>query len=452
MDYQQVQEAIAKAREELEVIAKQGQESMAQAREGVEVIAKQGRESMAQAREGVEVIAKQGRESMAQAREGVEVIAKQGQEAAAKAREALGMIDRQIEAAKVELATIQSQVANVRQTYDLQEVGLYDFEHPAEASADLSADLAAVRQEIKYAISDGQATTASTGFTFNNSLPQGRKFVDQLRKAMLAYYNSEAENCIKAVRAGNLQTAQTRLDKAVQLVQKNGEMISLRITPTYHRLRSRELSLAARYLDAVQREKEMERVRRAEQREQDKAERELQAEHNRLEKERQHYVNAVEAMKQRGDLAGIADLESKISDVDQAMADVDFRVANIKAGYVYVISNVGAFGPDVVKIGMTRRLDPMDRVRELGGASVPFRFDVHALFFAENAVEVETSLHHTFFEQRLNKINAHREFFRVSPSQVLDALKATNVHIVEYTVEPTAEEFRLSGGDVPTGR
>jgi hypothetical protein len=210
--------------------------------------------------------------------------------------------------------------------------------------------------------------------------------------------------------------------------------------------------LAARHLETVKREKDEERERRAEQREQEKAERELQAERARLEKERQHYLNAIEAMRQRGDEAGVADMEEKMAGVDQAIANVDYRSANLRAGYVYVISNVGAFGPGVVKIGMTRHLDPMDRVRELGDASVPFRFDVHALFFADDAVGVETMLHHTFADQRINRINGHREFFRVSPQQVLDTLSAHKVHVIEFTLEPEAEEFRLSGGDVTTGR
>ena len=116
------------------------------------------------------------------------------------------------------------------------------------------------------------------------------------------------------------------------------------------------------------------------------------------------------------------------------------------AGYVYVISNVGAFGESVVKIGMTRRLEPMDSVRELGDASVPFRFDVHALFFSEDAVSVEASLHQAFASRRVNKINMRKEFFYATPEEVLTVLKATVGEIVEYTAEAEAEQFRLSQG------
>src|SRR6201999_1244228 len=100
---------------------------------------------------------------------------------------------------------------------------------------------------------------------------------------------------------------------------------------------------------------------------------------------------------------------------DSAIAANDFRIANIRAGYVYVISNIGAFGPNIVKIGMTRRLDPMDRVRELGDASVPFRYDVHALHFSEDAVGVEAELHRRFAHGRVNRINLRREYFYTTP-------------------------------------
>src|SRR5699024_8280331 len=110
-------------------------------------------------------------------------------------------------------------------------------------------------------------------------------------------------------------------------------------------------------------------------------ERELEAERDRLRKELTHYENIRQAMRDKGDAEGLARMEAKVAEIQHGIEDVDQRAANIRAGYVYVISNIGAFGQRMVKIGLTRRLDPMDRVRELGDASVPFGFDVHALFF-----------------------------------------------------------------------
>ncbi|TDN92798.1 T5orf172 domain-containing protein [Microbacterium sp. BK668] len=167
-------------------------------------------------------------------------------------------------------------------------------------------------------------------------------------------------------------------------------------------------------------------------------------EKERLQKERTHYLNALSTLEANGDVDGAARLRAKLDDVDHAIENVDYRAANIRAGYVYVISNIGAFGPDVVKIGLTRRLDPMDRVIEPGDASVPFRFDVHALFFADAAVAIEGMLHQHFADRRLNKVNLRREYFRATPEQVLEALREHNVEVLEYAVEPAAVEYRSS--------
>jgi hypothetical protein len=349
-----------------------------------------------------------------------------------------------IDAANAERASIVAQVVNLRDSVLLQEFGLYDHENPAESSVSLATELESLRTQIKKAVRDGQATTATTNFTFNNSTAKGGKFVRDMSKLMLRSYNAEAENCLKSVRAGNLATAQKRLGTTVDQVERLGGMIDLRITPYYHRLRLRELELASRHLQALQIEKELERERREELRQQKQAEQELAREKEKLEKERSHYANVLSTLIENGDVEGAERMRAQLADVDKAIENVDYRAANIKAGYVYVISNVGSFGPDVVKIGMTRRLVPMDRVHELGDASVPFRFDVHALFFADDALSVEGMLHKHFADRRLNRVNLRREYFRATPAEVLEVLTAHQVEVLEYTVEPAAAEFRSS--------
>lgn len=343
-----------------------------------------------------------------------------------------------------EIASAKSEVVNLRDAASLQELGIFDFEHPAETSAQLAGDLEHLRGQIKDAVRNGKATVAAQGFTFNNSAAKGRKFVNDMSKILLRAYNAEAENAVKMMRAGNLAAAQQRLTKVAEQIARQGTMIDLSITPYYQQLRLREMELANRHLRTLQEEKEREREHRAELREQRKAEQELAREHERLEKEKAHYLSALAALEAKGDVEGAERMREKLSDVDRAIEDVDYRAANIRAGYVYVISNIGAFGENMVKIGMTRRLEPMDRVNELGDASVPFRFDVHALFFADDAVGIENMLHTTFAEQRVNKVNHRREYFRVTPTDVLDALKAHAVEIIEYTVEPAAVEWRAS--------
>lgn len=238
--------------------------------------------------------------------------------------------------------------------------------------------------------------------------------------------------------------------KAKEQIEKQGRMIDLRVSERYHNLRVQELELAADFHMRLQAEKEAERERKAELREQRKAEQELRAERERLEKqlvkEQAHYTNVKALLETQGDHEGIRRLEQKLADVQRAIDEVDYRAANIRAGFVYVISNVGAFGHNMVKIGLTRRLEPLERIRELGDASVPFRFDVHALFFADDAVSVETRLHQAFAEKRVNRINLRREFFYATPAEVLEVLKSTVGEVVQYTAEAEAEEYRLSQG------
>ena len=165
-----------------------------------------------------------------------------------------------------------------------------------------------------------------------------------------------------------------------------------------------------------QEEREAAVEERARLREERRVAAELADERARLDKERNHLVNALEALREGG--ATDSELERKLTEIDEAIAQNDYRAANIRASYVYVISNRGAFGENVVKIGLTRRLEPQERVDELGGASVPFRFDVHALFFSEDAVSIEAELHQHFAARRLNHANPRKEFFFASPSEV----------------------------------
>lgn len=361
-----------------------------------------------------------------------------------RARQAAAAATRELSEARAARDSVAAEILDLRAVTSVQEFGLYDYENPAELSVELATELEALRQQIKQTVSRGHATRATHNFTFNNSAAQGRKFVGDMSKLMLRSYNAEAENCVKTVRAGNLHTAQKRLSTAASQVERLGGMIDLHISDDYHRLRLKELELTNRHLQAVQHEKELERARREELREAKKAEQELAREKERLEKERSHYANALAALEAKGDFEGAERLRDKLADVERAIDDVDYRAANIRAGYVYVISNIGSFGPEVVKIGLTRRLDPMDRVNELGDASVPFRFDVHALFFADDAVGVESMLHQHFAEQRINRVNLRREYFRVTPEQVLEVLRQHSVEVLEFTLEPAAEEYRSS--------
>ena len=212
----------------------------------------------------------------------------------------------------------------------------------------------------------------------------------------------------------------------------------MRVNPEYHALRVSELELTADYQMKLQEEREQAREERALLREQRRAEAELAAEKERLGKERVHYVSVLEVLRAKGDdVAAAEELAGLLAAIDKAIEVNDYRIANIRAGSVYVISNIGAFGPNIVKIGMTRRLEPMDRVPELGDASVPFRYDVHAMFFSRRGYARERASQDV--RQLLSQLRERTpEFFFASPAEVRAALLEKDGGLLEFHESPEA--------------
>jgi hypothetical protein len=326
----------------------------------------------------------------------------------------------------------------------LHDVGIYTYRHPLENAVAYQDALESIKASIRLQIAEGRAIEVSTRFTFDNSLAKGRKMTADLAKLMLRAYNAEAENCVRYVKAGNLAAAEKRLTGAASSIARYALMMEMHISEEYHALRLRELELTADYQMKVQEEREAAREERARLREEQQAEKELRAERERLEKERAHYAAVLDALTDTGREDERYGLQTKIDEIDGRIAENDYRTANIRAGYVYVISNIGSFGPGIIKIGMTRRLEPMDRVRELGDASVPFGFDVHALFFSDDAVGVENRLHHMFAESRVNRINLRREYFYAKPAEVKIALTQIAGNLLEFTEHADAEQYHAS--------
>ena len=293
---------------------------------------------------------------------------------------------------------------------------------------------------------DGGAISAAAGWTVNSSAAEGRKMVRDISKLMLRAYNAEADNLVRALKPYKLQSSVDRLDKVVTTIERLGTTMSIRVAPAYHQLRIRELELTADYLEKVAVEKEREREEKERLREERKVQQEIERERARLEKERQHYFNALTALEAKGDVEGADRLRQQLDDLEKAIQDVDYRAANIRAGYVYVISNVGAFGERMIKVGMTRRLDPLDRVRELSDASVPFNFDVHALFFSNDAVGIESAMHAKLADRRVNRVNMRREFFYATPAEARDHLLALTGDLLQFEELPEALEFHQSSG------
>jgi hypothetical protein len=324
----------------------------------------------------------------------------------------------------------------------LQDIGIYRYHHPLENAAAYKDRLDNLGKHIVDVVKAKKAIDISNMFTFDNSLAKGRRMCDNLAKLMLRAYNAEVDNSLRSLRAGNVVTAKKRVEVSRAAIMKYGMMMQMQISDSFHALRLEEIELTSDFLMKKQEEREAAREERARLREERKVEAELAQERERLDKERAHLINALEAIRING--TSDDELERKLVALDEAIAQNDYRVANIRAGYVYVISNRGAFGENIVKIGLTRRLEPLDRVSELSGASVPFRFDVHGLFFAEDAVTLEAELHHHFADRRVNHANARKEFFFASPAEVRAVLVSKIGNLLEFTEHAESTEYLQS--------
>lgn len=213
-----------------------------------------------------------------------------------------------------------------------------------------------------------------------------------------------------------------------------------------------ELDASYAYYKLKEEEKEALRQQREEEAENKRAQKELEAKQAKLDKEiealniakdkvNEKLISAkddeIEALKLE-----LQKLENEISGLKDEKTDIDYRVENTGAGYVYIISNVGSFGNEVYKIGVTRRLDPYQRIQELSSASVPFRFDVHAMIFSYQAYQLENELHKYFDKQRINKVNNRKEFFNIKLEDIKKVLDLHKELTFDFNPEFEAEEFR----------
>jgi len=349
---------------------------------------------------------------------------------------ALAAATRQLQQARLAIAQTDEAVL-------LQEVGIYQYRHPLSDAVAYADALKDIEQKIKaMTLKDGGAVLASSEWTVNGSAKEGKAMVREYSKLMLRAFNAEAESLIRWLKPYKLNAAIDRLKKSADTIERLGNTMKIQISDAYFRLRARELELTADFLQKQAEQKEIERLEREKLREEQKAQREIEAERDRLAKERQHHENALQMSIEKGDAATAMRLREQLADVDKAIENMDYRAANIRAGYVYLISNIGSFGEKMVKLGLTRRLNPMERIRELSDASVPFNFDVHALFFSKDAVGIETEMHQRLSNFRVNLVNKRREFFHANPAEVKAHLGELAGELLEFQEEPEALEYR----------
>lgn len=354
-------------------------------------------------------------------------------------------LERQIAEKKKKLIFLDDEIV-------VQEFGLYTPQFDFASALDYKEELSKVRTLQKDLIKNNAAVTGNKDWTVNGNKAKGQKMVSDTQKLLLRAFNTECDEIINKVKYTNFDASLNRIHKSAETISKLGTIVSISITPKYLESKVKELRLAFEYQQKKQEEKEAAKAAREEQREQAKIQRELEEQQRKIEKEQTHYQTAYEKimsqLEQKPDdldlLNKKSELEDKLSDIDKALLDIDYRQANMKAGYVYIISNIGAFGENVYKIGMTRRLDPQERVDELGDASVPFRFDVHAMIFSDDAPALETALHHAFEDKKINMVNQRREFFNVTLDEIKKVVQENYDKTVEFIDVPDAEQYRIS--------
>lgn len=314
--------------------------------------------------------------------------------------------------------------------------------------------LTAIRQQQKDMIKAGAAVTGNMNWMVNGSKAQGNKMVKDMQKLLLRAFNSECDSIIEKVKYNNYEASMKRIGASATAISNLGKIMDIAIVQRYYDLKCDELTVALEYQIKKQEEKEEQKAIRAQMREEAKLAKEIEEARQKAEKELTHYQNAMAKIDAQIAVADGAQLEellqkkvelqTSLSDAERMIKDIDYREANQKAGYVYVISNIGSFGENVYKIGMTRRLDPMERVDELGDASVPFDFDVHAMIFSDNAPALEAALHRAFENRKLNMVNTRREFFSVTLDEIKAVVKANYDKTAEFIDVADAEQYRRS--------
>jgi hypothetical protein len=353
-------------------------------------------------------------------------------------------IESAIQQAKQELAELTDPL-------DLRSFGYYENHYDFDAPERYKGQLDGVRFEQKRILRARIAAHCDIPWTVNGSEAAGRKQTEQYLKLMVRSFNSEADVCIAKVKYNNVLVMEQRIKKAHDQINKLGSVQRCYINPDYLNLKLQELYLVHEYREKLEQKKEEQREIRARMRDDEIARREIAKALEEADRDKELYTRALEDAKAEVAIATgarhqklldhIGNLERKLSEALTLKERALSRAQLTRSGHVYVVSNLGSFGEDVYKIGMTRRLNPFDRVVELGDASVPFRFDLHAIIYCDDAPSLESQLHAKFADRRINRINHRKEFFRVSLEEIADAVRAFHGEI-DFITEAEAEEFR----------
>lgn len=335
--------------------------------------------------------------------------------------------------------------------------GFYESQYDFNESIQYQNRLDVIKQKQKELIKNFQAVACNTEWSLGDSKSEGKKMIKNISKLILRAFNGECDSCITKVKYSNIKVMENRIKNAFEALNKLGSVINAYITNDFLNLKLEELYLVHEYREKQQEEKEEQKLIREQMKEEQKAQKQLEQALKEAEREEEIYKKALEKAMQTLEtdntqsdslLKKIESLKEKLHEAESNRERAISQAQLTKSGYVYVISNVGSFGDSIYKIGMTRRLEPMDRVKELSSASVPFPFDIHAMIYCEDAPEMESNLHKHFSKKRVNKANIRKEFFNVSLEDIKKAVQEIDkeLHLckseIKFTKVAEAEEYR----------
>jgi len=332
----------------------------------------------------------------------------------------------------------------------------YQYLMNGPVSSKIKAKLEKVKDKQKSLILKGKAYKITSFISWNNNLASGKAMQKRHAKFLLIAFNAEVDNLISNTSAKNFTSNAKKIEKWFDQVNKNGQDSCIVLSRDLLSLRLEEQRYVFEHKYKKEMELEEQRYMRETLREEAKVKREIEKFVIEREKEEKSYQKDLKqalltietASQEQVDklTLHIEELKLKLSRATEEKERALSMAQLTRSGYVYIISNKGSFGQNVYKIGMTRRLEPLDRVRELSGASVPFYYDVHALIPSDDAPSLENKLHNKFAAKRVNKVNQRREFFRLSPEDIENALKEfveEDVNIIHDVVSDQYEETLL---------
>ncbi|MCC2156128.1 DUF4041 domain-containing protein [Veillonella fallax] len=316
----------------------------------------------------------------------------------------------------------------------------------------------ATSQELKNILSRyklEEAELVKNNTAIDVLINDDKKFITTQIRQILRSFNAECDLAISNVTLKNIDTMRNKILRSYETLNKIYKSDGVQITKEFLENKLQQLITAHSYQEKLEDERVQKKLIQEQLKEEEKVRREIEREKAKIEKDETQFKNEISKLMkylQKTDnevektlyIDKIKECEEKLSELETVKSDVLNREKNTRAGFVYIISNIGSFGENIFKIGMTRRLEPMDRIKELSSASVPFEFDVHALIFSDDAPSLESILHNTFREYEVNKVNHRKEFFAIPLEKIEKVVTEHHNATVQWTYDAAAEEYRES--------